>query len=145
MPPFVLRPTHAWIAPVALALSAALPLPTAAQAQQRPQSNMEPIKNEQLFRLTQVAAVTVCNLTNAKVSFDTALAATSSAVTTFILEVHGGKVEGVPATLPPQQVFQGATTDIAVQAYKFCKDNIPSENAKRIDDIIKNRQGAGPQ
>jgi hypothetical protein len=141
-PRLVLRSTHAWIASAAFTLTAALTLPGTAQAQQPRQGSQQPVKDEQLTRMIQVSAVTVCNLSKAKISFETAIGASSSAVSAYVVQVHGGKFEGVAEALPPEQIFQAITTNIAVQSYRICKEVIPAESTKKIEDIIKNSQAA---
>jgi len=138
----VLRLTRAWIASAALTVTAVLFLPGSAQAQaQQPrQGNQKPITNEQLTRAIQLAAVTTCNLSKEKVSFELALGASSNAVTSLIVQVHGGKFEGVTETLQPQQIFQSVTTNTAVQTYRICKELIPPESSKKIEEILKGAQ-----
>ena len=136
----MLRSTHAWITLSAFTLATAFTLPSTAQTPPPRPGNQQPLRNEQLTRTIQVAAVTTCNLSKEKVSFELALGASSSAITSYIVQVHGGRLEGVAEALPPQQIFQAVTTNIALQAYQICKEVIPAESAKKIEEIIKNNQ-----
>ena len=140
----VLRSSTTWIASAVLTMTTALALPCATQAQQQRQPNQQPIKDEQLTRLIQVSSVTVCNLLKVKTSFDNAIGATSNAISTYIIQVHGGKFEGVAESPTPEQIFQVITTNMALQSYQVCKELVPSDSAKKIEDVIKSRQ-SGPK
>lgn len=112
--------------------------PTHSLAQQRPAQT--PLKPDQLLTHVRIAAVSTCNLAKAKVSFDTAVGANGAAIATYTMEIHGGRIEGINQALQSNQVFSAVTTDIALIAFEICKDVIPQESQKKIEELKKATQ-----
>lgn len=133
MPPFVLRPTHAWIASAALALSAVLPLPAAAQAQGGPSG---PISQQGMNDMALAAAVNVCELAvEEKVPVQKSVLSNAKAMTYVVTNVYGSQVAG-PGRLTSEQIANGSIIQVVGRVRQGCYDKLTAADRKFIDDIL---------
>jgi hypothetical protein len=133
MPPFVLRPTHAWIASAALALSAALSLPGTVQAQAAPSG---PITQQGMNDMALAAAVNVCELAvEEKVPVQKSVLSTAKAMTYVVTNVYGSQVAG-PGRLEAEQIANGSIIQVVSRVRQGCYDKLTAADKKFIDDIL---------
>lgn len=133
MPPFVLRPTHAWIASAALTLSAFLPLPAAAQAQGGPSG---PIPQQGMNDMALAAAVNVCELAvEEKVPVQKSVLSTAKAMTYVVTNVYGSQVAGA-GRLTAEQIANGSIVQVVGRVRQGCYDKLTAADKKFIDDIL---------
>lgn len=115
----------------------------AAQAQVTPaptaktSAPAKPASRDLVNTLTLVSAVNACELAiNAKVPVQTAVVSGANSVAFAISTLHNNQIEGISATLKPEQIANGTVIEIIGRVKQGCYTKLNDTDKKYIDGVI---------
>lgn len=129
--------------------------PLAAQAQGTPAptaktATAKPASRELVNTLTVVGAVNACELAiNAKVPLQTGVISAANSVTFAITNLHNSQIEGINATLKPEQLANGNLIEMIGRVKQGCYSKLNDTDKKYVDNVIAEvqaqlqKQGSG--
>lgn len=129
---------------IAMAIaSGAFALPMAAIGQTptpQPAANSKPASMEVMNSMTLAAAVSACELAiGAKLPLQTAVLASSSAISFVVTSQFGSKVDNSPK-LQPEQILNGAIIQTVVPIKGGCYTKLNDTDKKFVDEVIMQAQ-----
>jgi len=117
--------------------------PLAAQSQVAPAPTAKttgpakPASRELINTLTLVGAVNACELAiNAKVPVQTAVISGANSVAFAVTSLHNNQIEGISATLKPEQIANGTVIEIIGRVKQGCYAKLNDTDKKYIDNVI---------
>ena len=138
---FPVRKLH--LASLAAALLALSGGPLAAQTQGAPATTTKaaapakPASRDLVNTLTLVGAVNACELAiNAKVPVQTAVVSGANSVAFAISSLYNSQIEGISATLKPEQIANGTVIEMIGRVKQGCYAKLNDTDKKYIDGVI---------
>jgi hypothetical protein len=112
-----------------------------AQAQPAPAAKTsaptKPASRDLVNTLTLVGAVNACELAiNSKVPVQTAVISGANSVAFAITSLHGSQIEGISASLKPEQIANGTVIEIIGRVKQGCYAKLNDTDKKYIDGVI---------
>lgn len=119
----------------------AMPMAASAQtAEPQPASNSKPATMEMINSMTLAAAVSACDLAiGSKLPVQTAVLASSSAISFVVTSQYGSKIDNSPK-LQPEQILNGAVIQTIIPIKRGCYSKLNDTDKKFVDDIINQAQ-----
>jgi hypothetical protein len=108
------------------------PAPTATTA-----APAKPASRELINTLTLVGAVNACELAiNSKVPVQTAVISGANSVAFAISSVYNSQIEGISASLKPEQIANGTVIEMIGRVKQGCYAKLNDTDKKYIDGVI---------
>lgn len=123
---------------LALALvgaSLGLPGQVLAQQQSAP-ATQKPATNEEFNTYMTMAAINMCQLSQAKVPFKPAMESNLAMLTSVITSKHGSRVAGAPSALTREQIINASVAETVIRIDRFCGKTLPADWKKEVDPLL---------
>jgi hypothetical protein len=125
---------------LALALvGASLGVPERGVAQPQPPAVNQTQKAatpEELNTYLGMAAINMCTLSQAKVSFNPAMQSNLNMLVTVLSSKHGGLVPGAQSALTRDQLANGSVAQLVLRVDSLCGKTLPADWKKEFDPLL---------